>query len=52
MEGKGAAIKGSWKIGELDWKGAGIEGSWREGRKGELEVRVGEQEEREAGLED
>ena len=31
MEGKGAAIKGSWKIGELDWKGAGREGSWRGG---------------------
>ena len=29
MEGKGAAIKGSWKIGELDGKRAGREGSWR-----------------------
>ena len=31
VEGKGAAIKGSWKIGELDGKGAGREGSWRGG---------------------
>ena len=31
MEGKGVAIKGSWKIVELDGKEAGREGGWRGG---------------------